>query len=113
MTITNLETVAAMRGDNRGDNRDRGHSDDSNSGDDNNWRDHDHSGDTNSGEGRASDSTSQADNSYGSPTDDTQSGESSSQEGSHNDDTEDHGASNNLADKFRFWFREFRPNQPY
>ena len=50
-----------------------------------------------SSEERASDSPGQEDNSYGSPTDDTQSSDSSSQEGSHNDNTEDHGASNNLA----------------
>ena len=41
-----------------------------------------------SSEERASDSPGQEDNSYGSPTDDTQSSDSSSQEGSHNDNTE-------------------------
>jgi hypothetical protein len=61
--------------------RDRGHSGDSNSNDDGNGRDHDHSDDTNSGEGKASDSMSQADDSYGASSDDTQSGESASKEG--------------------------------
>jgi hypothetical protein len=72
--------------------RDRGHSGDSNSNDDGNWRDHDHSDDTNSGDGEASDSMSQA------SSDDTQSGDSASQEGSPNYDTNDLGASNNLAE---------------
>lgn len=78
--------------------RDRGHSGDSNSNDDGNWRDHDHSDDTNSGEGKASDSTSQAGDSYGASSDDTQSGESATREGSSNYDTNDLGASNNLAE---------------
>jgi hypothetical protein len=78
--------------------RDRGHSGDSNSNDDGNWRDHDHSDDTNSAEGEASDSTSQAGDSYGASSDDTQSGVSASQEGSPNYDTNDLGASNNLAE---------------
>jgi hypothetical protein len=78
--------------------RDRGHSGDSNSNDDGKWRDHDHSDDTNSGEGKASDSMSQADDSYGASSDDTQSGESASKEGSPNYDTIDLGASNNLAE---------------
>src|SRR6476661_3338381 len=84
--------------DDRDNRRDRGHSDDSNSDDDGNWRDHDHSGDTNSAEGEASDSMSQAGDSYGASSDDTQSGDSASQEGSPNYDTNDLGASNNLAE---------------
>jgi hypothetical protein len=84
--------------DDRDNRRDRGHSGDSNSDDDGNWRDHDHSEDTNSGEGKASDSTSQADDSYGASSDDTQSGGSASQEGSPNYNTNDLGASNNLAE---------------
>ena len=84
--------------DDRDNRRDSGHSGDSNSDDDGNWRDHDHSDDTNSGEGKASDSTSQAGDSYGGSSDDTQSGESASQEGSPNYDTNDLGASNNLAE---------------
>jgi hypothetical protein len=84
--------------DDRDNRRDRGHSGDSNSDDDGNWRDHDHSEDTNSGEGKASDSTSQADDSYGASSDDTQSGGSASQEGSPSHDTNDLGASNNLAE---------------
>ena len=95
MTITTLATVGSDDRDNR---RDSGHSGDSNSDDDGNWRDHDHSDDTNSGEGKASDSTSQAGDSYGASSDDTQSGESASQEGSPNYDTNDLGASNNLAE---------------
>jgi hypothetical protein len=78
--------------------RDRGHSGDSNSNDDGNWRDHDHSDDTNSGKGEASDSTSQAGDSYGASSDETQSGVSASHEGSPNYDTNDLGASNNLAE---------------
>ena len=84
--------------DDRDNRRDRGHSGDSNSDDDGNWRDHDHSDDTNSGEGEASDSMSQAGDSYGASSDDTQSGDSASQEGSPNYDTNDLGASNNLAE---------------
>jgi len=84
--------------DDRDNRRDRGHSGDSNSDDDGNWRDHDHSDDTNSGEGKASDSTSQAGDSYGASSDDTQSGESTTREGSSNYDTNDLGASNNLAE---------------
>jgi hypothetical protein len=78
--------------------RDRGHSGDSNRNDDGNWRDHDHSDDTNSAEGEASDSMSQAGDSYGASSDDTQSGVSVSQEGSPNYDTKDLGASNNPAE---------------
>lgn len=78
--------------------RDRGHSGDSNSDDDGNWRDHDHSDDTNSADGKASDSMSQPGDSHGASSDDTQTGESVSQEGSPNYDTNDLGAYNNLAE---------------
>ena len=47
---------------------------------------------------KLSDSMSQAGDSYGASSDDTQSGESASQEGSPNYDTNDLGASNNLAE---------------
>ncbi|MGA9927533.1 MAG: hypothetical protein WBP96_02930, partial [Nitrososphaeraceae archaeon] len=81
-----------------GNDNDDNHSGDSNSDDDGNWRDHDHSDVTNSGEGEASDSMSQAGDSYGASSDDTQSVDSASQEGSPNYDTNDLGASNNLAE---------------
>ncbi|MEP6575922.1 MAG: hypothetical protein ABJB85_05795 [Nitrososphaerota archaeon] len=83
--------------DDEDSSRDHGHSGDSNSGNDNNWRDHGHSDDTNSGDGKASDSLGQADDLNGANSDDTQSGESSSQEGSASDNPNHQVAFNNLA----------------